>query len=382
MAELIIYALSRLSRFKDIFEKRNIGVYPFIIFWKRPSAKRLSGVGRGIRLLINAYAFIGIAVLIYSMFIFYNLVINFGLVEIIRKVAVGNVTQVKSPLVPVVPGVTIPFREFIYIGLGIAIGVVVHELGHALVLLHEGIRLTGWGFGVFIIFPFAFVEPAEDEFKKSRLISKLKVLSSGVLNNAILAVLLAMLIMPPLATSLAGYSVVTITSTMPGSPADRAGIPTPSIILTINDTSVKDIDELRSYLMPYVNKSVTFNMTLILPNGSIGNYLIRKLSNESLLGIYITQDVKELINAGGRYIVKDPPQLPLFRLAFWTYIVNYSLAIINAAPLIVTDGAQYINELLKKFLGEDRGGKVSNAIQIFTVALTIILLIIGLLRRV
>lgn len=378
---MFLYILFNVPSLKNRLSKYGINVYPFIVYWRKLCKKeRVNIVNRRIKLIVNVYAFIAVAVLAYLMIEFYNLIINFGVINILRKVTAGNVSEIKSPIAPIVPGITIPFEQFIYISLGIAIGVLVHELGHALIAIYEGVKLSGWGLGIFIIFPFAFIEPAEEAFKKSRTITKLKILSAGVLNNMLVALLITFLILPQLFNALSTYQVLIITSTIPDSPAFNSGLFTPSILISINNTEIRSISELRNYLMRLINKSVTLIVNVVLLNGSLRNYTINKPANVSLLGIYVYEDVKMLIERKGGYEVSDPPELPLTRLAMWTYIVNYSLAIINAAPLLVTDGGRYVNEILRKILGEKKGGGVSTIIQVFTIALTAVLLIIGLIR--
>jgi len=376
--ELQIYLLSRFHRgFSNILKKHNITPYPFTIVVDVGRSFKVGIPGlKGhnvIRKVIGVVSIVNTAAL---MALFYWIAVP-SIVNTL-KIAIGA-GRVESPFVPVIPGVTIRGINIIYFLIAVAISIAIHELSHAITALGNGIKVESWGLGLFIVFPFAFVRINEDEFSKSSLMTKAKVLSAGVLSNTVLA-LIVLGLMNVCTGVLSQYSTVVIygldPNAGPNAPAVIAGLPTPSIIHDINGTLISSVSGLLNYLSSTVNKSVTLMINLSridsLTEEAIVNgihppqvFNVFKPSNWSRLGIIVVE----------AYLPSTPrPLYHAVRTLFWVYVVNMSLALFNAAPLMITDGGRFLTEVLERCGWR----KVNLIIQWFTIAVTAILLFIGL----
>ncbi|MEM2444740.1 MAG: M50 family metallopeptidase [Sulfolobales archaeon] len=323
--------------------------------------------------------FVGMVNVAVLIILFYWIIIP-SAVDIF-KTLMGTQEVVAAPFVPVVPGVTIKGSNIIYFLVGICVAVVAHECLHALTALNEGIKVQSWGFGLFLIFPFAYVRIDDEEFNKSSLSSKVKVLSAGVLSNTVLALILLASI-NSISAVINQYSVVVIyeldRSLGPEAPALVAGLPTPSIIYDINGTRIKDLVDLRSYLTSISNISTTLLLNISRINVLIDDVIVEGMQKPELVMVFKPSNMSRL----GILVVEAlSPNTPIHlyyinRIFYWTYVVNISLAIFNAAPLIITDGGRILQEIFKRY-GMTR---IGNLVQWVTVVITILLLVIGFVK--
>eukprot|EP00051_Salpingoeca_urceolata_P019500 m.285411 g.285411 ORF g.285411 m.285411 type:complete len:533 (-) comp19433_c1_seq11:1738-3336(-) len=96
-------------------------------------------------------------------------------------------------LTAIVPGVTVPLSHFGYLFLTIVVSALLHEMGHAVAAVVEGVRVQGFGAFVFFIYPGAFVELHPIHLGLVRPIQQLRIYCAGVWHNTI--VLLVALIL-------------------------------------------------------------------------------------------------------------------------------------------------------------------------------------------
>ncbi|MEM0504454.1 MAG: M50 family metallopeptidase [Sulfolobales archaeon] len=326
--------------------------------------------------VVGVVGIINLAVLIV---LFYWIVIP-STIDIIK--ALVSVREVVSaPFVPVVPGVTIRGSSIPYFLVGIGVAIIAHELLHAVVALNEGIRVESWGLGIFLIFPFAYVKIDDEGFNKASFASKIKILSAGVLSNTVLALIL-IFAMNSVATVIEEYSVVVVyeldRSLGPQAPAIAAGLPTPSVLYEINGSRIKNLNDLRNYLSSVADKSVTLVLNISKFRGLFDDAIVEGLQEPELVVVSKPANMSRL----GILVVEAlSPTTPvhlyyLSRIFYWVYVVNISLAVFNAAPLIVTDGGRIVQELFKKY-GMARIGSI---VQWATVLITVLLLVVGFTR--
>ena len=123
-------------------------------------------------------------------------------------------------VMPIIPGLTLPWDQLPYIAVAIVVGVVAHELMHGYAALRYGIPIRAVGvFSLFYFLSGAFVEPEEEKFKKATTEAKVAVLASGVAINVVIAIV-AMLI--GLAGAWAGLQGAVLGTSAYGlSPGDR-----------------------------------------------------------------------------------------------------------------------------------------------------------------
>ncbi|XP_018025870.1 membrane-bound transcription factor site-2 protease [Hyalella azteca] len=154
-------------------------------------------------------------------------------------------TSNKPPLLqPIVPGVNLSSDELPTYIITLLISSVIHEAGHALAAVKEGVNVDGVGLIVLFILPGAFVLLPSDAMKSLRPFPKLKILCAGVWNNIALAgvALLLAHLLPEFSVLLysRGRGAV-VTNIFENSPArGPRGLFIEDIIQDVNGCAVKD----------------------------------------------------------------------------------------------------------------------------------------------
>ena len=369
---MVLTLISTNKELKDKLGKKGITVSPFMILWdvgKVPRVKKLteSKLTRQVFLIAGLLNFAALLGLLYWQVLpsLYN----------IFNVWISGRGQVSSPFVPVIPGLTISIESFIYILLALSIGVAFHEFFHALAAYSVNWRVEAWGVGIFLIFPLAYVKPSEEDYSKASIKAKATVLTAGVLANTILFLIAVPLL--PLVTSQLSLAptIIEVANTTPPPPAVKAGIQAPSVILSVNGTSVKSIYDFINLLKEYSNRTVVLDLKLTpgrIVNGRVyfntsgaTNYLVVKPAGGKI-GIYLedipTYRTSSLTIAGVKFL-------------YWFEIINISLGLINAAPLYISDGGRLISDAF----GE-KYSILNHLVQGGTAVAITALLIIGLIR--
>jgi membrane-associated protease RseP (regulator of RpoE activity) len=321
--------------FRKKLEPKGFTVYPLFLMWKKSTRSlwfpRLASskpfkIYEKIAMILGILAMIGGITMIYYVI--------FGLIFHPQSTTVR--------LEPIIPGVTISLSCLPYILLALGISVTLHELSHAVSATSNKINVKSGGFILLGIFPGAFVEPADEEFMTSSLPAKIKILAAGIAVNLILAGIFF-----PLAMFLPGYfsQGLVIEGVIPHSSAYNASIQAGDVILSVNGIRTNTFNSLTTAL----NQSTNYTIVLKAPNGS--TIVKHAESTKHFLGVYVTY-----------YF---PPSVrPFLLFVTWMFIINFSLALFNAAPLIITDGGKIFTELLKK-ISSQNGEKMSMAIQAF-----------------
>ncbi len=312
---------------------------------------RIAG-NRTVRLLF----LVGIILLAYSAFQYYSITISFIILRFLSPEKGGV-----APFAPLLPGVTISIETFLLLLPGLSIAIIVHELAHAVAAKAEGLRVKSAGFVVFLAFVFgAFVEVDEEELKKARLVSKLSVYSAGVAANIVLAFILLHGVLTPLATSNTGLIIVDVVD---NSTAARAGLRPFDIIVGVNGTRVESFQDLSRVLEEGAQKA--YNQTYVftvLRDNSYVNITLHRL-DEKKIGVLIgpiSLSLVELMGTRNAYY--------FYQLLFYAFMINYVIAIINAAPIFITDGARAVDAVFERVAGK-RGMIISRSIQVATLLL-------------
>lgn len=351
VAEFALYAVMSLSGDRERLEGRGVSVLPYgvlVDLGKVPRFSRAERAGEGV---VKAVAIVGAAVTAVLAFFFYYLLIPSATNMIYSLI---NPRAPAAPaFVPVLPGITVSLDTFAVIIVVAAVAMAVHELSHALVARASGVKVNEWGVGIFLFFPVAYVKVDEESMQRADLGRKAAVLSAGVMANVALFLLSLALLAPATAAVPYEGSYPILISTVPGTPAGEAGFPTPSVIVSINGTPIQTVESVKDYLIPHANESVTYVFT-VEPlrvrgygcryyelSGDSVDVVVKKPAGDWRVGIMIGE---------GPAIARGAPDYVLMTscLLIWSEIVNGSLAIINAAPLFITDGGQLLREALRR----------------------------------
>lgn len=348
---------------------------------------------RGVR---RRFAYLMLSVLGLGMILFYTSFLPM-IVDFIRRFVLFSIGAISvRPQPPIIP-VPLLFQYadiLIYVAVSIGIGVVAHEILHAVVALKEGIHVKSWGFGILFLFPIAFVELDEESYRRASLLSKLTVLSAGVLANAVIAVIA---ILGLLATSYylhtlsvepaviiedidcgicmsAPYMDRNITAaktiaihSINTCPAKLAKIRPGSIVVMVNGSEIHTVNDLANVI-----RNSNLNSTLILRlctsegmcrdvairfiyhiqlNEKLEKVVFYRIHNGSIapcIGVKLVQ-YRAMFSNNIAYI---PSQLRVLEtlqycLSF-LFMVNFSLYVLNSIPLLITDGSKVLEVLSER----------------------------------
>lgn len=384
VVELLFYYLNKSSQgFREKLSKLKLTVEPGVLMIDLGKRVKPRSSGKHVRYSLLA---LSVACLAISVYLFYRTILSY-LVDLFSSLSSGGPAP-QSPLVPVIPGITLGLDILVPLLTSIGMGLVVHELFHMLTAVINGIPVESWGVGIALIFPVAYVRVSEVEFAHSKLSAKASVLCAGIMANLALGLIsLALMgvIAQPLSTYLEGPHML-ILGVDPNMPAGRVGLKQPAILEEINGTAIDSIDKLRGVLNTtlYGTAVFKFKVRALVEVGFCGYYRASDEIDEYLV-LRSSEDMEKygyrvgVIVAPNTYVYSSETPVHLlysscqFQLL---YIVNLSLAVVNSAPLIVTDGGKLVSELLRKI----RAQKLDRAIQWTTLVLTVLIVSIGLIQ--
>lgn len=342
-------------------EGNNVSITPLSVMVKAPIVFELFDKLRGRRivaLLLDG----AILAAIFSMAMYY-----YGMIKSLLSIITGDKTV--AAIVPLLPGITIGVKTFLYLLPGLSLAIIFHEAFHALASRYEGVRIKSSGFLVILgLLPAAFVEPDEQELKSARIRAKLRIYAAGVLANLLLFLLFQATIIAATAPGVYTY----IVDVAPDSFAYEAGLRPGTVVkyFLVNGTELRGVKELTRYLLEVKkehNNSLVY-VTLVVKMVSLEGEeitVVKKsapvntsnLEKYERIGIYMFD-----IPAG--FVELLPLNVALHFSIIITYavIINFSLAIINAAPLFITDGAQMVNSIVEHYTRDEKKAKITTAI--------------------
>ncbi|MCS7107524.1 MAG: site-2 protease family protein [Acidilobaceae archaeon] len=354
-------------------KRDNVQVYPFLLIWRSGISQEAYPPGRK-AFILNLIGWPSIALIFILQVLFYFVAINM----FVSRYLSPQLPSVTEGFVPFLPGVTVPLDiNLVVILIAIGLAVVVHELGHALMARAVGVKVRDAGFVLLAFIPGAFVEPDEEELKRSSLASRAKIYSAGVAANVLLALLAAPLIL--LASSYLAGGVL-VSEVISGSPAELGGLKAGAVVVEVNEKEVKTLEDFMRALELGGARDPSREVTLVLrvrEGGEVKEVKVVKPRGEERIGVRISQFYE-----GGFYT--------LLALTILNALVtiNIALALVNAAPIflptpagaLVTDGAHLLGDLVGKVAGERAKLLISSTVGIATLLLVISLITITPIR--
>lgn len=305
---------------KEFFEKHGFKLYyGFILVYRRYKKIRVLKTYKKI-------SYIHILFFILAILTFYQSMISSILVRL------GLTKGVTAELL--IPGINITGYQLIYFVIAIAIAAAVHELMHAYTAIVHDLKVKSIGFALIFLLPIAFTELDEKQLSQASTCSKITVLAAGPSANIILAFIALFL----LSIIVSPYGIVVL-EILPDSLAEKYGLKPGDIILEINGEPLT-----RALLAKYLSNKTGVNITLkILSNGYEKIITLYKPENISRLGIaFANKPSDQLIEILGLNTA-----LTILFITTWIYLVNLGLAVINAAPIFISDGGRIIYEIIK-----------------------------------
>ena len=323
----------------DRIAKRNPG------FWKKMSV-------------------IGVVVAIPSL-VFVSLFLFNNSLNIIEGEDMGGVkfllpgpvaTPVTAPGVFIVPW-------WIWV-IGVMSVMIPHEMSHGIVCRLEKIRIKAVGWLLLLFIPGAFVEPDENQLKKAKRSTKLKVYSAGSFANITLAffVLIVFSLLFAFLFQPAGLHFQTVEN----SSANITGLS--GSIIKIDDRSISSVEGLSDVLSEHNPGDIiiveTVKNNYIMPAmhfaGNIESLVPRLIivtdfnETEKKYVVLGEKDDKAFLgvtNIIPTYSTSVDIQMysSILIIFIWVYIFNLGIGLINLLPIKPLDGGLVFEEITRKF---------------------------------
>ena len=141
----------------------------------------------------------------------------------------------------VLPGINpiLPLEYLGYVLLGLVIAIMVHEFSHGILALVDKLKVKSLGI-LYLIVPIgAFCEPDDEEVKKARILSRMRIYAAGPAANFVVVLISVLLFsfvfMPAVQPVDEGVMVFTVDA---DSPASHIGLQTGVTISRVNDTVI------------------------------------------------------------------------------------------------------------------------------------------------
>ncbi len=339
------------------------------------------------------------------------LIVN-SVIGLVSTPAVGQAVRDLGPgTILLLPGIN-PILPIVYGWIAIVIAIMVHEGAHGIIARNVGLNVKSSGLLFFLFVPIgAFVDVDEEQIKKAKPRSALKVMAGGGGANIIIAVvcLLGVLLIVSSLTPVIDNGVY-INGVTAGMPAQSAGLLPNDVIISVDNVKINSTADLRTILdnktagdMLQVtvargnqwtyHYSTTVNLTTS-ENRTVMGILSSDLLTQARLDNYRTFSIDRL----AMYLV--PPTLaqglvpfsdtlsPFYtswmgpqwqiiaNVLFWVWFINFNLAIFNALPIYPLDGGRILNIALKKVGGNKMSEKAIRAATLAITAVCIILVVL------
>lgn len=315
---------------------------------------------------------VGIPVAVFFM----GLIIYLLLDSLIASVTAPAASTQPSGVSIAIPGFKIPGGIDIPLSYGLialVTVIVVHEFAHGILARAEGIKIKSIGLLLLAILPGAFVEPDEEQIKKAKRVSKLRIYAAGSIFNIgfaalafVGAILLSMFFIGPSFHS----ESMQITSVMPKSPADGV-LKEGMMITSINGKEITNRTSFTNTLnatKPGDTETITTNQ---------GTFTIKtapnpRNSSASYVGIVTQENL--VVNKDVSSVYGDTLPWILFSFAVllqWIFILNFGIGTFNLLPLKPLDGGLMLEELLNYITSSEVAKVLTNSVSLFSLALVI-----------
>lgn len=261
-------------------------------------------------------------------------------------------------------GLVLPFNvpwafyvPFFYWIISIIIIAIVHEFSHGILAQTHNLKIKSSGFaflGILLpVIPAAFVEPDEKELKKKPHNQQLSVFAAGPFSNILLGALLLFIVVPLVhgAIESKGVKITGYVDHTQKFPAELAGINPGEIILQMDETQIKSINDLERVMsqkkpgdkVQIATDKKTYNLVLAKnPEKENLSYLGVKLQNNFPLAIIWLMD-----------------------LLWWLITLSFGIGLFNLLPIGPLDGGRMLQLVMHKIFNKEKGEKYWKYIGIF-----------------
>jgi membrane-associated protease RseP (regulator of RpoE activity) len=189
---------------------------------------------------------VGIAVVVMAIS---GVIVVFSVLAIISQPEGATIQNPQNVLV--IPGVNdfLPLSAAGEIIFGLLVGLVVHEGGHGLLCRVEDIEIDSMGVALFALIPIgAFVEPDADNQREADRGVQARMFAAGITNNFAVTAIALLLLVGPIAASVAVVPGAPVGDTLPGSGAEEAGLGHGDVITGIDGQAVDNESHLEDVI--------------------------------------------------------------------------------------------------------------------------------------
>jgi membrane-associated protease RseP (regulator of RpoE activity) len=196
----------------------------------------------------------------------------------------------------VLPGIN-PILPIEYIGfiiVAFVVAIIVHEFSHAILNFVGKLKVKSMGILYFIVPIGAFVEPDEEELKKTETGKRMRVYAAGPLSNFVVAFITLLLFSFVFMSAVQPVDGAHIFYIIEDTPAEEIGLSPGIVITSLNDTEIKNITDFSNVIentspnqavnISYYDKGATYDMKVNLT--SLYDYSDNESHiNDSFLGV-------------------------------------------------------------------------------------------------
>ena len=281
---------------------------------------------------------------------------------------------------PIIPGVTITGLPLVYMLIGLAIAILVHEFAHGFAASKDNIPIKSSGLLGFLVMFGAFVEPDEEAFEKEATPkARMRLLAAGSYSNIIWSfVFLAILVNFGAIASIAynppsGAYIYQLSPESPGAEALAVG----DVIIGLNDTVINGWSDVSVFMNDALAGS---QITIHTLDGDITLILAANEANATrgYIGIY-GADYWEA-KSGWDLLLSPMLVFHMQQIVLWCYIILISLALFNLLPIPMLDGDKLLSNGLSLFISDEKKMKyIMYPIRIAAILIVVLSIVFSLI---
>ena len=269
----------------------------------------------------KAYGSSGIVVCFVAMIIF----VWFFLWNL--SIVIGLTPEQRAQILPgaefylILPGINpiLPIEYLFYIILAFAVAIVVHEFSHGILTYAGKLKVKSMGILYMIIPVGAFVEPDEEQLKKTTIPKRMRVYAAGPLSNFVVFFICLILFSFVFMSAVQPGDGLTVYEVYEDSPSYDLGIEKGTIITGINGTdltTVKNVNDkfiLYSTILNNTKANNTITISYIQNKASYNDVEIKLTDKYNYV---ITNSSKDKGHTGIYSFVNETGQLALLKNPF------------------------------------------------------------------
>jgi membrane-associated protease RseP (regulator of RpoE activity) len=243
-------ALVYYLRKRKWFERHNMSLMGPAVMWRTKRGRELVDRLSSHRRFWTFYSRLALWICAGSM-------VTIMVLLLWEATLVSRIKQPPSPeLILGIPGIN-PIIPVGYGILALVVGIAVHEIAHGIITRLGGMKVLSLGL-LFLVFPIgAFVEPDENDLKKTTRSKRAKVFAAGPATNILVALIFLALFSSLMMSSLEPVHEGAIaTGVVGGSPAAVAGIAPNSLIVSVGGTPISTATDIQNRISPDPGASV------------------------------------------------------------------------------------------------------------------------------